>query len=138
MTEDTILTTEMQALQKAGASGYFIVVFGQDPEDLGVSKNYARQKLLRAWDTDDVSAMAVTAAKTADRSGDFFSALWSGHLARALYHADATNLRILLRVFSEEILVAELAADRGSVESAQRWYDDYDSRYGWPEERDSE
>jgi len=129
-TTDGIDSEYLAAARKAGASSLFLVVAAIDPDAIGAERNYVATKLVRraedGGDGDD-----VTVPPLPRRAGDLITALWDGDLAEALYYADAANTRLLVRTFSESVLVSALAADRGSEESARRWLEPKLDRHGW-------
>lgn len=129
-TADEIGPETIEGLKEAGASNYFIAVVAADPAALGVAKNYAARKVAR-W-----QAEGREFAEAAAQSGHFMSALWDGDIAEALYRADATNSRILVRLFNHDVLLAALIEDRGSVESARSWLDPTLDRYGFGDDSD--
>ncbi len=125
----------IEACLDAGASPILAAVVAVNPHDVGVSKNLADEKVKRALDgakNEQHARNRLTEMR--EYGGDYFHALWEGELAEALYRADGTNSKILMRTFSYEYMLAVLAADRGSVESARSWLDPNIERYGWPDQ----
>jgi hypothetical protein len=126
------VTREMiEAAREAGASAYYRVIAAANPHPLGVEHNYVGEELVRCFD-DPAEPTAEEVDRMAKRSGDYVWSLFKGDIAEALYHADATNMRILLRLFDADLLREHLVDDRGSVESADRWLEPNLERYGWP------
>lgn len=119
---ETVSRGDLMAARSAGASDVFIMVASIDPDVAGLDTNFVADRLARYDDPGMIP----------ERAGDFLGSLWDGDLAEALYHADGTNSRLMVRVLSDDLLLSALAADRGSMESAHRWYDPYRERYGWP------
>jgi hypothetical protein len=126
------LRTAIQHAKRAGASAWFIMVASIRPQAVGLDKNHAADWLMRS--TRDRSDPVDTLKSRSETAGDFIGHLWDGDLARALYHADATNMSLLLRTFDNDVLLPVLASERGSVESAERWLSDHEERYGWPDD----
>lgn len=124
------LTTEMlRAAKEAGASGYFMAAAAADPEALEIDENYVAVKLISEFHSADGDPARMETALSY-RSGDFVGNLFDGNLAEALYRADTDNMRLLVRLFSEDLMLSELAAERGSEESARRWLEPNLDRYG--------
>jgi len=123
---ETVSRGDLMAARSAGASNVFILLASIDPTEAQVKRNFVADRLAR-YDSPEAIP---------ERAGDFLGSLWDGDLAEALYHADGTNSRLMIRVLSDDLLLSALAADRGSMESARKWYHPYRERYGWP--RDSE
>jgi len=126
----------IDACLDAGASPLFLAVVAVDAHEVGVDYNLARVKVRVALDepSDDEPALKRVRG-VIQRGGHYIQALWEGDLAEALYRADGTNSKILMRTFPYEYMLAVLAADRGSVESARSWLDPEISRYGWPDQQ---
>lgn len=122
---------QIQAAREAGASAIFAIIAAIDPEAVEVTKNLLGRKVARATEPDDPDPAEIRDA--VQRSGSFANAAWDGDMAEALYRADATNSRILFRTFDRDVLLAALAEDRGSIESAERWLGPNLERYGWPD-----
>lgn len=123
---------QIQAAGEAGASTFFRILAAVDPEAVEVTKNLLARKVARATEPDDPDPAEIR--HVVQRSGSFAGAAWDGSIAEALYRADAVNTRIIVRTFDEDVLLAALAADRGSIESAESWLNPYLDRYGWPDE----
>ena len=124
------ITREMiDAATEAGASAEFRVIAMIDPAAVGNEKNLAAQKLRRVF--SDPGQPTPEEAKKLSESGHFLSALWDGDLAEALYRADMSNKRLILRTFNERLIRERLVEDRGSVESANSWLQPNLERYGW-------
>jgi hypothetical protein len=119
----------LHAALAAGSDELLVAVAAVDPETVGVSKNYVRNELIRAVEHTDGPAHEAIQSRL-ERSGDFITALYEGDLAEALIYADGSNKPILFHLFSRKYLLAVLAEDRGSMESARRWLDPYLERYG--------
>lgn len=119
----------LHAALAAGSDELLVAVASVYPEEVGVDKNYARLELIRAVEHTDGPAHEAIQSRL-ERSGDFMAALYEGDLAEALYHADGSNKPILFHLFNREYLLAVLAEDRGSMESARRWLEPYLERYG--------
>lgn len=127
----------IDACLDAGASPLFLAVLAVDPHTVGVDRNLVRQKVRVALEpplNDDTALERIR--NTVQRGGHYFQAVWEGDLAEALYRADGTNRKILIRTFPYEYLLAVLAADRGGVGSARSWLDFYVDRYGWPDQQE--
>lgn len=122
----------LTAAREAGASDLFVMLAAVDPAAVEVSKNFVARRLARACDETDRAEWPDAIKRMADRSGDYMAAVWDGDLAEALYRADGTNSRVLFRLFDRDVLLSALAEDRGSIESAERWFDQRHERYGWP------
>ena len=110
--------------QRAGADTFFLIIAAVDPAAVNLSRNHAAEKLAH---TDDLS-------RDGRRWGDFMENLWSGDIAEALYHADGTNMKLIIRTLSRDVLLSALAEDRGSMEAAERWFKPNEDRYGWRDE----
>lgn len=121
--ETQLERSDIVEANRAGADTVFLILAAVDPEAVGVDYNHLARKLAR---TDDKSELPHTA-------GDFVHHLWEGNLAEALYHADQTNMRLIIRTLSREVILSALAEDRGSMESALKWFKPNEERYGWPD-----
>jgi len=115
---------DLTRARKAGADTFFLILAAVDPGAVDVPYNHVATKLAH---TDDLS-------RDSRRWGDFMGNLWDGDIAEALYHADGTNMRLIIRTLSRDVLLAALAEDRGSMESAERWFKPNEDRYGWRDE----
>lgn len=125
MYEDAeIERSDIVEASREGADTLFLVLAAIDPAVVGVEYNHVARKLAQ---TDDVSRIP-------SMGGDFMANLWEGNLAEALYHADTTNMRLIIRTLSRDVILSALAADRGSMESAERWFKPNEERYGWSQE----
>jgi len=126
------LDSEMLATaREAGAHDLFVMVAAVDPEAVEISRNYVANELARTLDgvPDEERTERLTVDR--DRRGDFWRALWDGDLAEALYRADGTNSRLLFRLLSDDVMMSALIEERGSYESAHRWFQPNAERYGW-------
>lgn len=137
MTEATNAEIDPQMLtaaRQSGASDLFVMLAAVDPSAVHVDQNHVTQRLARACDGYDPAAYTAAIEREAGRWGDFMTAVWDGDLAEALYHADTRNTKLLVRLLDYDVLLSALAADRGSVESAEAWLDPVVERYGWDAE----
>lgn len=120
--DDELTRSDLVATREAGASNLLSLVAAVDPAAVGIETNRVAETVARADDMD----------RLRDRSGHFIAALWEGDLAEALYRADTSNRRLLFRFLSDDVILSALAADRGSMESAESWYLPFKEEYGWP------
>lgn len=137
MSETTTPTVDVQMLtdlRQAGASHYFTLVTAIDPDAVEVDRNHVAEKVAMTAQRADPDHVPAALKSMSETAGHFVAALWDGDLAEALYRADGTNKRILIRLFPEDLLLSALAADRGSMESARSWLDPNIERYGWDAE----
>jgi len=96
-----------------------------------VSHNYAAREVARTLDGVPPEERPERLAEDIEMRGDFMYALWEGDLAEALYHADGTNKPLLIRLLNDDVILSALIEDRGSYESAIRWFQPHSERYGW-------
>lgn len=120
---------QIRATHDADLSDLFRLVASLDPAAANVDRNGAAEALARSTDPEDPDPDEIRAR--IERSGDYVGNLAEGDLAGALYHSDGTHRRLLIRMLSEDLLLAALAEDRGSMDSARRWLDPERERYGW-------
>lgn len=126
------VSPEMLAAARAeGASGLFAMVAAVDPDAVEVSHNYVAREVARRCATADPDEYREQLRVCAEMSGDFIGALWDGDLAEALYRADGTNRPLLIRLLNEDVIMSALIEERGSYESAERWFAPQRERYGW-------
>lgn len=121
----------LAAAREAGASDLFVMVAAVDPEAVYVSHNYVAREVARTLDGVPPEERPERLAEDIEMRGDFMTALWEGDLAEALYHADGTNRPLLIRLLNDDVILSALIEDRGSYESAIRWYQPEAERYGW-------
>lgn len=119
----------LAAAARAGASTEFLTVAAADHEAAGAGRNHAANVLHQATSGRDAEYWPDAIEERALRSGSFIHDLWHGDLAEALYHADIGNMKLLFHCFDHDVLLAELAEDRGSVESARKWLEPNIERY---------
>lgn len=120
------------AAREAGASPIYLMLASIDPDSVEIEYNHIARKLSRHLDgIEDRDRAVAEAEHMAHQSGHFMSALWDGDLAEALYRADMTNMRLIIRTLDERILMDALVADRGSEESARRWLEPNLDKYGF-------
>lgn len=133
------ITPQMLAAARAeGASGLFTMVAAVDPDAVEVSHNYVAREVVRRCQNADPEEYRERIRACVEMSGDFIGALWDGDLAEALYRADGTNRPLLIRLLNEDVIMSALIEDRGSYESAERWFAPQRDRYGWDAVLDDE
>lgn len=126
------ITPQMLAAARAeGASGLFTMVAAVDPDAVKVSHNYVAREIARACQDTPDDEYGEAIHHVVDRAGHFMAALWDGDLAEALYRADGTNRPLLIRLLNDDVIMSALIEDRGSYESAERWFAPQRDRYGW-------
>ena len=130
---DEVTRDMIDAAAEAGASSWFRLIAAADPTALGVSRSHISDRLVRCFD-DPTDPSPEEVERMVERSGSFTTALFEGDVAEALYHADAANMKILLRLLNHDLLREHLAHDRGSIEAANRWLEPNIERYGWPDD----
>ena len=128
----------LAAAREAGASDLFVMVAAVDPEAVYVSHNYVAREVARTLDGVPTEERPERLAEDIEMRGDFMTALWEGDLAEALYHADGTNRPLLIRLLNDDVILSALIEDRGSYESAERWFAPHRERYGWDAVLDDE
>ena len=121
----------LAAAREAGAHDLFIMVAAADPKAVEISRNYVAELLVRTLDGVPDEERTERLVDERDRRGHFWRALWDGDLAEALYRADSTNSRLLFRLLSDDVIMSALIEERGSYESAHRWFQPNAERYGW-------
>ena len=121
----------LAAAREAGASDLFVMVAAVDPEAVYVSHNYVAREVARTLDGVPPEERPERLAEDIEMRGDFMTVLWEGDLSEALYHADGTNRPLLIRLLNDDVILSALIEDRGSYESAIRWYLPETERYGW-------
>jgi len=134
MSETTTPTLDSEMLAKAreaGASDLFVMVAAVDPDAVEIARNYVADELARTLDGVPAEERAERLSREMDRRGDFWRELWAGNLAEALYRADGTNKRLLFRLLADDVMMSALIEERGSYESAHRWFQPNSERYGW-------
>ena len=131
------VTPQMLAAARAeGASGLFTMVAAVDPDAVKVSHNYVAREVARCCQNADPEEYREKLRACVE--SDFIGALWDGDLAEALYRADGTNRPLLIRLLNEDVIMSALIEDRGSYESAERWFAPQRERYGWDAVLDDE
>lgn len=121
----------LAAAREAGASDLFVTVAAVDPDAVYVSHNYVAREVARTLDGVPPEERPERLAADIDNRGSFMTALWEGDLSEALYHADGTNRPLLIRLLNDDVILSALIEDRGSYESARRWFQPQSERYGW-------
>lgn len=114
--------TELRRLREAGVSAEFMAVVQTDPEEVGRSRNSARERARQMLRTtpDDTHPEDLPLDRY---TGDYARALREGNLGEAFIKADIANTRILVALFGREYLTERIAAEDGDYEYAKRYVD---------------
>lgn len=130
-TTPTLDSEMLSAAREAGADDLFIMVAAVDPDAVAIARNYVADEVARTLDGVPDEERVETLERDIAHRGDFMLSLWDGDLAEALYHADGTNKRLLFRLLADDVMMSALIEDRGTHESARRWFQPNAERYGW-------
>jgi hypothetical protein len=130
-TTPTLDSEMLAAAREAGADDLFIMAAAVDPDAVEIARNYVADEVARTLDSVPDGERAETLERDIAHRGEFILSLWDGDLAEALYHADGTNKRLLFRLLADDVMMSALIEDRGTHESARRWFRPNAERYGW-------